>query len=435
MDLKHTAEDIFRAALKAADPYVAVKGRETYLRKRFEDGGFQRLVVVGMGKASGEMARAVHDTLGDMVAEGVVVTKHGAASLSEGRTGLIRILEGGHPVPDEHGVSAAREIVHLLEGADERTMVICLISGGGSALLAAPYGDITLAEKQEVTKALLTGGADITEINSVRKHISAVKGGRLALAAHPATVVSLIVSDVIGDPLDVIASGPTAPDESTYAQALAILEKYSVNTPKSVRSHIARGKDGNEPETPKPGDPVFERVENLIIANNRGALDAARLRAAALGFDVEILTDSLQGDIASVASFLNEELLKRGKPGHCLISGGEPTVVVTGSGLGGRNMELALRMGLLIEGQSATCMLSAGTDGTDGPTDAAGAVVDGSSMAEARDRGIAPEEYLSNNDSYHFFQRAGGLIITGPTGTNVMDVQVILTGEGEGPHG
>jgi len=435
MDLKKTAEDIFRAALKAADPYIAVIERKAYLRKRVEDGRFGRVLVIGMGKASGEMARAVHDALGDLVTEGIVVTKHGAASLSEGRTGRIRIMEGGHPVPDEHGVNAAREIVRLLEGADGRTLVICLISGGGSALLAAPYGDITLSEKQEVTKTLLKAGADITEINSIRKHISAVKGGRLAQAAHPAAVVSLIVSDVIGDPLDVIASGPAAPDESTYAQALAILEKYKLTVPESVRAHLERGRDGLEPETPKPGDAVFDKVENHIIANNRSALDSAHLHAAALGFDVEILTDRLQGDVADAAAYLYNALKKNPtRKKFCLISGGEPTVVVTGGGLGGRNMELALRFGLLIEGESGVCMLSAGTDGTDGPTDAAGAVVDGSAMGNAREKGIKPEEYLSNNDSYHFFQRAGGLIITGPTGTNVMDAQVILTGEAEGPH-
>ncbi len=430
MDKKKHAEDIFRAALAAADPYKAVNQYAAHVRSIIENGKFKRVLVVGMGKASGEMARSAYDALGSLIQTGIVVTKHGAAALSEGRTGPVRILEAGHPVPDEHGVLAAKEILKLLEGADKETLVVCLISGGGSALLAAPYEGISLAEKQEVTQALLRAGADITELNAVRKHISAVKGGRLAHLAYPATVISLIISDVIGDPLDVIASGPTSPDESTYEQAMHILDKYRITVSQSISSHLKQGIQGIAPETPKPGEAAFNKVENLIIAGNRTALASAKDKAAEIGYSPLILTDKLRGDVENAAQWLFEQTTgRKSKDINCLICGGETTVVVKGNGLGGRNMELALRFGLLIENRQNICMLSAGTDGTDGPTDAAGAVVDSASMAEARGRGLHPEDYLKNNDSYNFFKKAGGLLVTGPTGTNVMDIQVVLIGE------
>lgn len=419
------AEEIFRAALKAADPYLAVRSHAEKLASEYRRGGYGRLLVAGFGKASTEMARAVHDSLGEAITDGLVITKHGASSGTRA-IGKIRVLEAGHPVPDEAGLRAAGELIRLLDGADESTLVVCLVSGGGSALLAAPREGVTLAEKQEITKALLTSGADIHELNAVRKHVSSVKGGRLAGLAWPAKVVSLIVSDVIGDSLDTIASGPTSPDASTYADALDILKKYSITGPENVMRLLKKGAAGEVPETPKPGDRAFGKVENVIVANNMAALKKAGEKAEELGFPAQILTDSLRGDVAEAARFLFEETKRRLERPACLISGGETTVVVKGEGKGGRNMHLALYFAMAIEGKPGITLLSAGTDGTDGPTDAAGAVVDGNTVAGARAAGLTPEEYFADYNSYNFFRQTGDILITGPTGTNVMDIQVML---------
>jgi glycerate-2-kinase len=419
------AEDIYWSAIKAVDPYNSVREHTDHLMDFYRRGGFSRLIVVGAGKASTEMARAVNDALGDVIDAGIVITKHGGLENTfEG--GTIRAYEAGHPVPDEHGLTAAREIIRLLEGADSKTLVVCLISGGGSALLVAPYGTLTLSDKQSVTQALLSSGADIHEVNAVRKHLSAVKGGRLSGLAHPATVRSLIISDIIGDNLDVIASGPTSPDPSTYQDALGILQKYSISAPASVQALIEDGIGGKVPETPKQGDPVFEAVENRIVANNRRALESARARAEELGFPATVLTDALQGDTEEAARYLLESIRKHDGRPACLIAGGETTVKVLGTGKGGRNMHLALRLAMELEGMKGVTILSAGTDGTDGPTDAAGAIVDGGTAARASSLGLAPEEYFENNDSYHFFQKSGDILMTGATGTNVMDIQIIL---------
>jgi glycerate 2-kinase len=427
-DPKKTAEEIFRAALEAADPYRAVEDNARRIRDAYEKGGFKRLVVAGFGKASVPMVEAIEDTLGDIVAEGVAITKHGALKgVSPGLLrGRVRLCEAGHPVPDKHGLRAASELARLLEKADEDTLVVCLISGGGSALLTAPQEGVSLEEKQELTNALLRSGADIRELNAVRKHVSRVKGGRLARMAHPAGVVSLIVSDVVGDPLDVIASGPTAPDASTYGDALAVLEKYRISAPPGVKAFLEKGSRGEIPETPKEDDPVFATVENIIVSNNRSALEQARRKAREKGFRAEVLTDTLQGDVSETARWLLEKAQETRERPAALISGGETTVVVRGPGKGGRNMHMALGFALMVENAEGITMLSAGTDGTDGPTDAAGAVVDGRTVPQARAKGIDPEACLRKNDSYTFFHKAGGLLVTGPTGTNVMDVQVIL---------
>jgi glycerate-2-kinase len=422
---RRIAEDIYWSAIEAVDPYASVRQHTDHLMDFYRRGGFNRLLVVGAGKASTEMAKAVNDALGDIIETGIVITKHGGLEDTfEG--GTIRACEAGHPVPDEQGLNAAREIIRLLEDADSRTLVICLISGGGSALLVAPYGNLTLSDKQSVTQALLSSGADIHEVNTVRKHLSAVKGGRLAALAHPATVRSLIVSDVIGDDVDVIASGPTSPDTSTYQDALEILRKYSISPSASVQSLIEDGLTGKVPETPKEGDAVFETVENRIIANNRRALESARAKAEELGLSATVLTDTLQGDTEEAARYLMESIAKHDRRPACLISGGETTVKVLGTGKGGRNMHLALRLAMELEGMEGVTMLSAGTDGTDGPTDAAGAIVDGSTGSRALSMGLVPEEYLTNNDSYHFFEKSGDIFVTGATGTNVMDIQIIL---------
>jgi glycerate-2-kinase len=423
--------EIFSAALKAADPYAAVTKQTDAIRSRYEEGSFARLIAIGFGKGAVPMAEALEDTLSDIIQAGIVVTKYGHGqqhSLSK-----IRVREAGHPVPDENGVEATDEILEMAGNADEKTLVVILISGGGSALFVSPAAGITLQEKQETTSLLLKGGADIGELNCVRKHLSGVKGGRLARLLFPATSVSLILSDVIGDPLDVIASGPTAPDPTTYRNAISILEKYGLlfKVPSTVARHLEEGAKGVVAETPKEGDPIFRRIANRVIGSNRLALNAAKAAAEARGFETDILSSEISGEAREAGRCLARKAVSaRNRPevGNpvCMISGGETTVTVTGSGKGGRNMELALAFAMEIEGIPGITLLSAGTDGTDGPTDAAGAIVDGTTVASARGKGLGPEGFLRSNDSYNFFRKAGGLLITGPTGTNVMDLQILL---------
>ncbi len=427
---KKIVKAIFRAAVEAVVPYAAVKNRAEELRHRYQSGGFNRLVVAGFGKGAYPMALAAEDILGGLLTEGLIVTKYGHSDPSRPLK-RIQVIEAAHPVPDEQGVLGAREIIRMLERADEKTLVLCLISGGGSALLTAPCEGITLAEKQALTSLLLKSNATIHEINGVRKHLSLIKGGRLAELAFPATVVSLIISDVIGDNLDVISSGPTAPDTSTYADALTVLEKYGLieATPNAVLTHLHKGAHGAFAETPKPGHPCFARVENIIAENNISALRAAAAHANGLGLTSKIVSANVRGDVHNAANMLAamaKDVLRQPHPPLCLIGGGETTVNVCGSGKGGRNMELALIFALAVEGSRGITFLSAGTDGTDGPTDAAGAIVDGNTIPQARSKGLDPEAYLANNDSYTFFENAGGLLITGPTGTNVMDIQIML---------
>jgi glycerate 2-kinase len=430
-DIKKIVADIFLAALSSVDPYGLVHEHTDELRVLFQRGGYERLIAAGFGKASCPMAKALEDSLSDIVDTALVITKYGHCGgyVFE----KVRVNEAGHPLPDESGVKATREIVDVLKSADEHTLVVCLISGGGSALLVSPYESLTLAHKQQVTGLLLRAGADIYELNTVRKHISAVKGGRLAEIAYPAGVISLIVSDVMGDRLDVIASGPTAPDDTTYEGSLRIVEKYGLaeKVPSQVLDVLSKGRDGLIPETPNGKSPVFERVENLIIGSNVKALNAAMAKGGSLGFQVEILSSNISGEAREVGRALAGKAInvkKDRRPGgrYCIISGGETTVTVTGSGLGGRNTELALSFAMEIEGMEGVTLLSAGTDGTDGPTDAAGAIVDGKTAGRARAAGLDPREYLDNNDSYNFFRKIDGLYITGPTGTNVMDIQIVV---------
>ncbi|OPY92173.1 MAG: putative hydroxypyruvate reductase [Syntrophaceae bacterium PtaU1.Bin231] len=430
--VKSTLEDIFRAALAASDPYRAVEKYVGTIRREYRDGGFRRLVVVGLGKAAFSMSRALHDCLGLRIDGGIVVTKYGHADPAV-PLGAIEVYEGGHPLPDENGFRATRKVIDLRGTFDERTLAVCLVSGGGSAIFVAPAGGILLAEKQKLTNLLLRCGAPIEELNTVRKHISRVKGGRLAEILYPARVISLVLSDVVGDPLDIIASGVTSPDGSTYADAMAILEKHRLlpEVPPSILDHLDRGVRGLVPETPKPGDRVFARVDNRIIGSNRLALDAARSRAAALGFQAEIIARDVVGEAADygrkLAAVAREAKARAGREGRklCLISGGEPTVTVRGNGVGGRNTELALAFAIAAEGVEDVGLLAAGTDGTDGPTDAAGAVADGSTVGRGRAMGLTADASLANNDSYTFFKSLGDLVITGPTGTNVIDVHLL----------
>jgi len=423
--LRRQALAIFQAALHAANPAEAVAGRLA----REDLGRYRNIYVVGAGKAGAAMARAAERVLGRRIARGLLNVKYGHVA------GLRRIdlNECGHPVPDQRGVEGARRIAAIASGAGPDDLLLCLISGGASALLPLPSDPITLDEKQEVTKLLLACGASIHEINTVRKHISQIKGGQLARLASPAHVLSLLLSDVIGDDLDVIGSGPTAPDASTFARARAILENYGIfaRVPASVRERIERGARGEIPETPKQGDPLFTRVRNVVIGSNRLAVDAAAVHARHLGFRTLVLSTFVEGEtreIARMHAAIAKEIVHAGrplKPPACVITGGETTVTLRGDGLGGRNQEFALSAAIDIAGLPNVVVLSAGTDGSDGPTDAAGAIADGHTLA----RNPRAPEFLARNDSYRYFEGLGDLIVTGPTGTNVMDVRLILVGE------
>ncbi len=437
--------EIFNAALKTGDPYESVKLHADKIRHFYQSGSFKRLIVVGFGKAASAMAKAIEDELPDLIDTGIVVTKYGHAENTEfgvrsselgpKKLKKIKVIEAGHPVPDENGLNATEEIIKLLKNADENTLVVCLISGGGSALLAAPCEGISLEEKQKITQLLLKAGADINELNTVRKHISKVKGGRLAEIAYPARIISLILSDVIGDKLDVIASGPTSPDETTYNDALQVLKKYALmnKVPRSIIEILNKGVNNIIPETPKDDNPAFEKVENIIIGSSRKTLEAAKTKAESFGLQTEVISSKITGEAREVGRWLADKVkefkslkVEKFKNPLCLISGGETTVTVRGNGLGGRNMELALSFAIEIDGIDGITLLSAGTDGTDGPTDATGAIVDGQIVARAKAIGLDPETYLENNDSYNFFKQINELFITGPTGTNVMDIQIIV---------
>jgi hydroxypyruvate reductase len=438
-ELRKSARGIFDAAVRAVDPAEAIRRhlvrdgeRLTIGKAQMDLGAVREIVVVGLGKAGAPMAAAVEEILGPRIARGVVVTKYGHVQ----PTRLIRIHEAGHPVPDDAGMAGARAALDHVRGLGPEDLVLVLISGGGSALTPAPVEGITLAEKQSLTKALLACGADIREMNTLRKHISRIKGGQLARAAAPARVFTLILSDIVGDPLDAIASGPTVPDPTTYADALGILDKYRIRReiPTSIRTHLEDGAAGRIPETPKPDDPLFGRVMSVMVASNIQALEAAKAEAHRLGFQAVILSSFIEGEtreIARMHAALALEVRSSGhpaKPPVCLITGGETTVTLRGKGKGGRNQEFALAAALDIAGLRDVVVLSAGTDGTDGPTDAAGALADGDTVSRALGLGLIPRAALDGNDAYPFFERLGDLVITGPTRTNVMDVRLVLVG-------
>ena len=437
--LRQHALEIFQAALKAVDPVEAIYRYVEVLDDGLQVGGhrfafsdYDRILVVGAGKAGAPMARALEELLGNHIAEGVIVVKEGhGLPLAH-----VRIHEASHPVPDERGIKGAEEILALVKGAGERDLVLCLMSGGGSALLVAPADGVTLEDKQEVTRLLLACGADIHEINSIRKHLSRAKGGGLARFAYPATVVSLILSDVIGDDLNVIASGPAVPDTSTFDDTKQILDKYDIwnQVPPSVQRRIEQGLKGAIEDTPKAGDAVFKRCYSELVGTNIQALKAAESKAAELGYHTLILSSTVEGEAREVAKVLTaiaKEVRDSNNPlaePACILCGGETTVTIRGDGKGGRNQELALASALAIDGLENVVVLAGGTDGNDGPTDAAGAIVDGHTLARARTEGLNPFNYLSRNDSYHFFQPLEDLVITGPTRTNVMDVYMVIVG-------
>ncbi|MEE8163414.1 MAG: glycerate kinase [Anaerolineae bacterium] len=433
---------VLSAALEAVDPVNAIKRQmslsDETLRTRsswtkyrvgqriYDLGRYQNIYVIGGGKAGGSMAKAVEEILGQRVTAGLVNVKYGYGAQTE----IIHLNEAGHPIPDAAGMAGTRQMAELARKATARDLVICLISGGGSALMTLPAEGITLADMKSLTDALLRCGATINEINAVRKHLSQTKGGNLARLAYPAEIVSLILSDVVGSPLDVIASGPTVPDTTTFADSNAVIEKYGLleDLPRPIVERLQRGKEGLIPETPKEGDETFTRTYNLVIASNEVAAEAAIARAEELGFHSLLLSTFVEGEareVAKVFAAIAKEILNSGRPlsrPACVVAGGETTVTVHGDGLGGRNQEMALSAALEIDGLEDVMIIPLATDGTDGPTDAAGAIADGSSLRRAQEAGLSATQYLANNDSYHFFQKLGDLLITGPTNTNVNDL-------------
>lgn len=448
--LRRDADRILRAAIAAVEPRTAVRAHLVRDGDRLRGGdwtvdltGIRRVLVVGAGKAGGPMALAVEEILGDRLTDGLVVVKAGHRA----PTGRVVLHEARHPIPDATGLAGAEAVLALARGASAEDLVLGLISGGGSALLPLPAEGISLADKQAVTRSLLRSGATIQEINAVRKHISRIKGGRLAEAAAPARLLTLVMSDVVGDALDAIASGPTVPDETTYADALAVLRRYALldRAPASVRAHLEAGVAGRHPETPKPAAGCFRRSVTRLVASNRQALAAARQAAEGLGYRALILSSAVVGEareVAKVHAAIAREVREAGQPvapPACVIWGGETTVTfrgpegqpaaaVPGEGRGGRCQEFALAAALAIAGLRDVLVASLGTDGTDGPTDAAGAVADGTTCARARAAGMDPRRHLEAYESYPFFDRLGDLIRTGPTNTNVMDVQLVLVG-------
>ena len=440
--MKRMAKVIFSRAVSAVDPAQRLKDMiriegdrllirtEEDLEKVFRLDAFKKIFLIGTGKASVSMAQAIEEIFGDRITKGIITTKYGHILPLE----KTEWIECGHPLPDQKGLEGARKVQALLKESGPGDLVIFLLSGGGSALLPLPAEGITLEEKQQVTQFLLDCGADIKEINTIRKHISQIKGGWLARWAFPSAVIGLILSDVVGDPLDVIGSGPTVPDVSTFEEAWDIFKKYDLigRIPSSIRNHLLRGKEGKVEETPKPGEKTFEKVYNYLIGSNILALRAAETEASSLGLNTLILSSSIVGDTREAARFhaaIAKEVIFSGNPlprPACIISGGETTVTVKGHGRGGRNQEFALAGALEINGLEKVVLLSGGTDGTDGPTDASGAVADHTTVRRARAAGLDPKAHLEKNDAYPFFQRLGDLLITGPTHTNVMDVRILL---------
>ena len=406
---------MFQAGVEAALPQLCVPA---HLPPRPKG----RTVIIGAGKASGAMAKALEDAW-DIPLDGLVVTRYGYRLPTE----RLEVVEAAHPVPDAAGREAAKRIFQMVQGLTEDDLVLCLISGGGSALLAMPAEGISLEDKQAVNKALLASGATISEMNTVRKHLSAIKGGRLARAAYPAQVVSLMISDVPGDDASIIASGPTVPDPSTNEDARAIIEKYGIELPGAVKRVL----DTIE-ETPKPGDKCFERVENVMIATPQASLEAAAAVAREAGVTPVILGDSIEGesrDVGLVHAGIARQCAMRGQPQEppcVLISGGETTITLKGDGKGGPNTEFLLSLAIALDGLPNVYALAGDTDGVDGSEDNAGALIYPDTLKRAEAAGLNPKAYLANNDPYGFFKGVGDLLETGPTMTNVNDLRCIF---------
>jgi glycerate 2-kinase len=417
---RRAALAIFNAALDAADPARAVHEHVQLEENvlvidggRYDLKGFDRIRVVGAGKAAVAMAGALEKLLGERIADGCISVPDASSS----RLRNTEVIQAAHPFPDRQSVAAGREVARIASECGRRDLLLCVISGGASALLSLPAAGVTLGTKKRVTKLLQDRGATIHELNAVRKHLSAIKGGHLARLAYPATVIALILSDVIGDNLDAIGSGPTVPDPTTIADAEQVLKRCSIAALPFT-------------ETPKPGDPVFRRVKNVIVGSNRQSIEAARSKAEELGYRTIVLSTTIDGetrDIARMHAAMVRELISTGARRVCFLSGGETTVTLRGTGLGGRNQEFVLAALQALEGTKGVTIFSAGTDGRDGPTDAAGAVAESSVRIPSDTR-----QFLDDNNSYRFFEREGGLVKTGPTGTNVMDVRILLVEKSAG---
>jgi hydroxypyruvate reductase len=431
-------QQVLAAGLEAVEPGQAVR---RHVRRQDDQlivadrsyplSGGGRVLVVGAGKASAPMAATIEDIVGEAASiAGSVTVRYGQSV----PTRSVRIREASHPVPDAAGVSATRDMVELLQATEERDLVVCVISGGGSALLTLPAEGISLTDLQQTTDALLRCGATINEINVVRKHLDTVKGGGLARLAAPARVITLVLSDVVGNPLDAIASGPTVPDTSTFADAAGVFDRYALwdSLPGPVVARVRAGLAGELPQTPKPGDPLFERTQTVIVGSNLQACEAAARRAAELGFGTLVLTTYVEGEAREAGRVLAGIVREVDASGHplarpcCIVAGGETTVTVRGNGRGGRNQELALAAAFPLRGVPDVLLASIGTDGSDGPTDAAGAWADGATLERAAARGLDPAAALANNDSYPFFDAVGGLLRTGPTNTNVNDLYLLF---------
>jgi glycerate-2-kinase len=431
--------DVIEKALEAVNPERIIRSRivltDDILKvneKAFDLSAFNRIYVVGGGKASGPMAEALEGILGERIEDGLVVVPRGTAGRYEAKR--IKYHEASHPIPDETSVDGARKMLNLASHAEENDLVICLISGGGSSLMALPREGVTLSDKQRVTDLLLKSGATIDEINTVRKHISHFKGGQLARRVYPATLLSLLLSDVTGDPLDVIASGPAVPDSTTFNEAMHVLRRYNLwaEIPKPIRRVLSDGTKRLIHETPKKGDPAFKRAHNIVVGNNRLACEAAVDELKRSGLNTLFLTSFMEGEarvVGSMLAALAREIETSGNPlapPIGIVAGGETTVTVAGNGIGGRNQEICLGAALKMGGLDRTVVASVSTDGVDGPTDAAGAIVDGRTIPRSRELGLDAREYLLNNDSHSFFSEIGDLVHTGTTGTNVNDISILV---------
>jgi glycerate 2-kinase len=426
---------IYQAALAAADARNAVRRHLQCDGDRLRVGNASislardaHIVVVGAGKASARMAQAVEEVLGERISSGLISVKdgHGAP------THQIEIREAGHPLPDARSFANGRAIIEQVRSLATQDVALCLISGGGSALMEALGEGLTLDHLRAITRALMHAGANIVELNCVRKHLSLIKGGQLARHAQPATVCSLILSDVVGDDLSAIASGPTSPDPTTFANALNTLQHFGIGENDETRDvirYLRRGAHGELPDTPKAEDPLFARTHNLIVGSNRIAVEAAARAAHALGYDTQIITTFMQGEAREVAKMLAaiaREKIARDAHRLCLLAGGETTVTVRGNGRGGRNQEIALSAAIALDGVEGVTLLSVATDGGDGSSDAAGALIAGDTMQRARDAQLNAQSMLAQNDSHHFFAALGDQVMTGPTFTNVNDLVMIL---------
>lgn len=442
--LGEDACQILASAVESVDSYQCVRNQVRFDGNVLQLGSkgiqlnrFERVFLIGFGKASVPMATALLDQFGEKIGKANVITKDPRFLTEQDRYENLSIYLGAHPVPTEASVQSTKELLNDLPELTESDLVLVVISGGGSALFTEPVNSVSIDDLQQLTQSLLKCGATIDEINTLRKHLDLVKGGQLAARLQPASIESVILSDVIGDRLDVIASGPTVEDPTTFSDCLSILEKYQIKDkiPATILKVLLQGQNGEIPETPKPGQLDRVKVDNHLVGTNFIAADAARHHAQLLGYHALIITTHLTGLTEHVSSFIDNIIQTQilydqpAKKPACLIFGGEPTVNVSGGGLGGRNMDLAIRMITGLDGIKNVLFVSYATDGEDGPTNAAGAVVDGCVLEDGKNvHGLDVQTYIANSDSYHYFERLGGLIKTGATGTNVNDIIILLIG-------